>query len=157
MEYIKFKTIEVVGIRHGSNGRVCGLHTVSCGSSVQVGTRLKLHNAIIKVPIEKEVPIINVPVEETLPKKRGRKKKVIQQLTTEVVMTDVATIKAFIWENAVESCCVGFVSLVFQGIYENNLDGRIVEVTRVLDKSDSESERQRSLEHNGMIQCIVIG
>jgi hypothetical protein len=49
-----------------------------------------------------------------------------------MVMTDIATIKAFVWKNGIESCCVGFVSSLFQKIYENSLEGRVLNFAEYL-------------------------
>jgi hypothetical protein len=156
MDSILYKTIEVVGTQHWNNGRMCGLHRQSCGASLQVGMHLKLNNATIQVPIERTIPVIN-DIRPAVPKGRGRPKKTIQEVQKVVEITDVATVKAFVWTNGVQSCCVGFVSVAFQCIYCPSLDGRIVDVRRILDESDSESEQSRSKENNGMIQCIIIG
>jgi hypothetical protein len=156
MDSILYKTIKIVGTQHGNNGRICGLHPQSCGAPLKVGMHLKLINANIRVPIEREMPVIN-EVTPTEPKKRGRPKKKIMEVEKVVELIDVSTVKAFVWRNGVETCCVGFVSVAFQNILGQSLHGRIVDVRRILDESDSESERLRSKENNGLIQCLIIG
>ena len=122
---------------------MCGLHPLNCGSLLQVGTLLKLRKATIQVPTETKIAV--------------ERPNGTREFRSELVLSDVATIKAFVWINGVESCCVGFVSSAFQSIYGDALDGRIIDVRSLLDESDSESERLRSKENNGMIQCIIIG
>ena len=51
---------------------------------------------------------------------------------------------------------MGFVSLAFQNTYVNSLDGRIIDVRRILNESDSESEKLRSDENIGIVQVIII-
>ncbi|KAI3630384.1 hypothetical protein MIR68_012008 [Amoeboaphelidium protococcarum] len=58
------------------------------------------------------------------PKKKGRPKK--RQMQDKLVQQQVTTFKAFIWKNGVECCFVGFVSKVFQSLYDDALDGRVV-------------------------------
>jgi hypothetical protein len=51
-------------------------------------------------------------------------------VTKENVAETVPTVKAFVWFNGVESCFVGYVSKAFQCIYQDLLDGRVVDVRK---------------------------
>ncbi len=86
------------------------MHPQSCGASLKVGTHLKLRNATVDVPVEIEIPIIDegMPTER---EGRGRPKKTIQTMERKLVLTAIETVKAFVWKNGVETCCVVFVSV----------------------------------------------
>ena len=72
-------------------------------------------------------------------------------------MTEIIpTLKAFIWVNGTESCFVGYVSKAFQVIYQDCLDGRVVDVRKVLFSSLVEADRRRSREHNGLVIGVII-
>jgi hypothetical protein len=49
MNEILYKSIEIVGIDSGDEGRVCGLHKMACGGALEEGTRLKLVKASVMV------------------------------------------------------------------------------------------------------------
>jgi len=79
MDSLLYKTLEIVGINHGSDGRICGLHRTNCGSLVQVGTKLKLQTATIKEFVEVKVPVqVDNDEVSQQPKKRGRPKAIKQ-------------------------------------------------------------------------------
>ena len=94
---------------------------------------------------------------ETATKKRGRPKKVPVEYVEKCVLDDEKTVKAFLWANGIESCCVGFVSKTFQSLYGDLLDGRIVDVREVGSKSINESDLRRSKENRGLAVGIIIG
>jgi hypothetical protein len=104
MNNIKYKSIEIVGTDLGSDGRSCGLHPVCCGEDVLVDTKLKLFKATLKRKIKTK----SIEVEE---------------------IEEIPTVKAFIWSSsATATCFIGFVSNVFQVLYGDALDGRVVDV-----------------------------
>jgi hypothetical protein len=164
MNTIKYKSIEIVGATLGSDGRTCGLHIDSCGGAVKVDTKLKLCKSTIQLKVKRTITIDNEvePVTETveLHKKRGRPKKDEQPKTTTIevdAIEEIPTVKAFIWLNGVKTCFVGYVSKVFQVIYGDILDGRIVDVIHIGNDSLVEADRRRSKEHNGLLIGKIIG
>jgi hypothetical protein len=72
-------------------------------------------------------------------------------------MESVTTFKAFIWNNAVESCCVGFVSKAFKKLYGDLLEGRIVVISCVGSILNVDADRKRSRENNGLAMNVIIG
>ncbi len=152
------KSIEIVGLDDGSNGRMCGVHPTNCGVFVQMGVNLKLRKASIEIPVIEKVPVISVEnVSQLLPRKRGRPKSQVTEFQEICRMESVTTFKAFIWNNAVESCCVGFVSKAFQKLYGDLLEGRIVVISCVGSISNVDADRKRSRENNGLAMGIIIG
>ncbi len=84
MNPLRLKVLEIVGIHRGNNGRTCGIHS-ECGKSIVIGSQLKLHwDSVIISEIVKELRDI-IPVEVAgVPKKRGRKKKLMQEVVETV-------------------------------------------------------------------------
>lgn len=152
---LKYKSLEIVGLDQGSFGRLCGIHPTNCGAAVNVGTLLKLQPATIEVPLTKQIKIPTVQVDQ--PRKRGRPKSVPVEYVLEHTVESTETMKAFLWINGVETCCVGFVSKAFQAIYYNSLKGRVVEVTNDYRNNPNKSHTQRSKENNGLVTGIIIG
>ena len=54
---IKFKSIEIVGLNYGSDGRMCGMNPTNCGIQVQVGMHLKLRKGTVDMPLITKVPV----------------------------------------------------------------------------------------------------
>ncbi|KAJ3250428.1 hypothetical protein HK103_003541 [Boothiomyces macroporosus] len=148
----KYKTIEIVGLNHGSDGRMCGLHPTNCGTQVQVGMHLKLHKRTVDIPVITKVAVQDLPAKRT----RGRPKKVETDNAEHCEIRKEDTFKAYVWTGAVEGCCVGMVSKAFQAVYGNILDGRVVEVMDLAALSNIESMRSRDRELNGLAFCIMI-
>lgn len=92
-----------------------------------------------------------------VPKKRGRRKKLPQELVEKVKIRTERAVKAHIWKDGVESCLVGYVSRAFSACYGDNLEGRIVEITELMALSEHECERQRSANVNGLARATIIG
>ncbi|KAI3655199.1 hypothetical protein MP638_004559, partial [Amoeboaphelidium occidentale] len=115
-----------------------------------------LRKSTISIPVTVKRAITPPVAAEGNTKKRGRPKKVKVEYEEVEEMKDVTTFKAFIWLNGVESCCVGFVSKVFQELYGDMLDGRVVALTAIGSESENESDRRRSLEHNGLATGIIM-
>lgn len=154
MTLLPYSTIEIVGLNEGGFGRTCGIHSSNCGSSVKVGTHLKLIKSTVDIPQVKRVPICS---EEThIPKKRGRPKKKDVEYEEVAITETVECMKAFIWVNGVEGCLVGFVSKPFLKIYGNELDGRVVDIVYVGSESQVESDRRRSMVHNGLAIGVIL-
>ncbi|KAI3635067.1 hypothetical protein MIR68_006633 [Amoeboaphelidium protococcarum] len=145
------------GLSNGDHGRMCGLHSTNCGVAVTQGTNLKLRKSSITVPrlVQLEMDMNEDEAMQAGPKKKGRPKK--RQMQDKLVQQQVTTFKAFIWKNGVECCFVGFVSKVFQSLYDDALDGRVVLISRVSIGSDKESEERRSREHHGLAMGLIIG
>ncbi|KAI3629800.1 hypothetical protein MIR68_011235 [Amoeboaphelidium protococcarum] len=144
-------------LSNGDHGRMCGLHSTNCGVAVTQGTNLKLRKSSITVPrlVQLEMDMNEDEAMQAGPKKKGRPKK--RQMQDKLVQQQVTTFKAFIWKNGVECCFVGFVSKVFQSLYDDALDGRVVLISRVSIGSDNESEERRSREHHGLAMGLIIG
>lgn len=158
MSPILYRTIEIVGVDKGSEGRNCSQHEVNCGCALIVGTKLKLIKTTIEVTVTRtEVVTGSTPIPEAT-KKRGRPKKDTAATTTEEVQVTemIPTVKAFLWVNGTESCLVGYVSKAFQVIYQDCLDGRVVDVTKVLSTSLVEADRRRNRENNGLVIGVII-
>ena len=115
---LKYKNIELVGLDHGSFGRQCGIHSSHCGVAVHVGSVLKLLAATIEIPTSKQVAITHPIIPSDQPKKRGRPKAAPVEYAIEHTVEREETVKAFIWSDGVEGCCVGFVSIAFQSLYK---------------------------------------
>ena len=49
MNFMMNKPLEIVGLQMGDHGRNCGVHKIACGSSVTIGTKLKLHKITLKL------------------------------------------------------------------------------------------------------------
>ncbi len=142
----------------GSYGRMCGVHQANCGVAVGVGTHLKLIQSIIQVPKTRMVAVaLELTAPNTTTKKRGRPKKVPVEYVEECVLEEERTVKAYLWSNGVESCCVGFVSKTFQSLYGDLLNGRIVDVRDICLRSNNESDLRRSKEHSGLVIGIIVG
>jgi hypothetical protein len=153
--HLRLKVLELVGLHKGNHGRTCGLHPV-CGLSVTSGTNLIIR--IAKIMIAEEVEVWqDVPQQATIPviKKRGRKKKALQEKVKIITMRSETVANARIWNNGIESCLVGFVSKAFLKVYGNSLDGRVLEVTALHSDSKFECERIRSTELGGLIRATV--
>ena len=123
-----------------------------------MGLNLKLHKAFIEIPKIEKIPVMSVEnVSQVVTKKRGRPKNQETEFEEICRMESVTTFKAFIWNNAIESCCVGFVSKAFQKLYGELLDGRIVVISCIGSRSNVEADRKRSRENNGLAMGIIIG
>jgi hypothetical protein len=98
-----------------------------------VDTKLKLFKATLKRKIKTK----SIEVEE---------------------IEEIPTVKAFIWSSsATATCFIGFVSNVFQVLYGDALDGRVVDVVHIGKTSFVEADRRRSKEHNGLVIGRIIG
>ena len=93
MNPLQYKTLELVGLDHGGNGRLCGIHSTNCGVAVNVGTKLVLRRATVDVQVLKKVPIstetpavVDPPV-----KKRGRPKRTTVEYEERYVVESEAT------------------------------------------------------------------
>ena len=151
LKELMYKRIEIVGIESGTHGRSCGLHEV-CGAELKVGTKLRIYGDEIIVEMHETEPITPEP---RPPSARGRKPAA--KYRSVLVERAIPTWKAFVWANSVATCCVGFVAKSFQARYGSALDGRVVDVSKLYSETELEADHRRSIEHNGMLQAIIIG
>lgn len=154
---LRMKSIEIVGLSHGSNGRTCGLHEECCGTLVKPAIYLKLRKGLtdIFIDVEEEVDLYSTEVTSARSKKRKKGKKSAQtKMVKRLISTE--TVKAFDWNGGVEGCLVGFVSEAFQELYGRDLlDGRVVQIVKLGFDSNSESERHRSIENGGLALGLI--
>ena len=156
-EPLRLKVLEIVGIHKGNNGRTCGIHS-ECGKSLEVQSQLKLHWGTISIAeTVKESRDIIPEGSEDMPKKRGRKKKLMKEVVETVKIRTEKVVKALIWKDGVESCLVGFVSRAFCSCYGESLEGRVVEITQLMSSSEHECERERSANVNGLARATIMG
>ncbi|KAJ2998024.1 hypothetical protein HDV02_004935 [Globomyces sp. JEL0801] len=158
MTPLRLKVIEIEGLHQGNNGRTCTIHPV-CGKSVEMGMSLKLRKDIIETQqVVMETRDVDIPTPAVGVAKKLRRKKKLQKKLVKVVKTRTEiVVQAWIWKDDVESCLIGFVSKAFVSIYgEDKLDGRIAEISYVLDQSEYECERLRSANENGLIRATIL-
>ena len=77
MNSLQYKTLEIVGLENGSDGRLCGIHITNCGVAFDAGTKLILRKATVEVQVLKNIPVKaeNAALNDPPTKKRGRPKK----------------------------------------------------------------------------------
>lgn len=159
MESILRKPLEIVGTSKGDHGRTCGIHPISCGASLLAGARLKIYKDTIEISEQVNLSFNEFNHSDQLMgvgKKRKTKASQVDVYASERLVNK-SVMKVYIHTSNVTSCCVGFISRPFLRIYGDILDGRIVEVQRILGTSECESERRRSRELNGLLHAIVVG
>ena len=49
MDSIINRPLEIVGINKGDFGRICEMHHLSCGSSLEIGCHLKIKKEVIQI------------------------------------------------------------------------------------------------------------
>jgi len=154
MSNLKNKTLEIVGLDDGNNGRVCGMHPKSCGQGLKEGMHLKLIKSTLEVSCEVKELISND--EPITSRKRGSSKAKVLTYETTTQLKMIDCIKAHVWENGIEGCFVGTVAKPFYSIYKEQLNGRVVLVERMLRESDLEAAEQYDKQNNGLAMVQII-
>ena len=150
------KQIEIVGIQAGTHDRTCCYHQSNCGQALEIGTLLKVRDGTIYIDIKTRVQVKSNNQTSSEPKKRGLPRKDVDQFEVQTVQSVLETKKVYLMCDGIESCCVGFVSLVFQNLYFGLLDGRMLRVQSLSTNSESDSETRRNNEYSGIALAMFV-
>ena len=121
-----------------------------CGDSVKIRSHVTLRWGKFKytetMQVTQDIQQPNIDSTAIIVKKKGRPKKLPQETVTMQVEIEVDTVYAWMWQDAVETCLIGFVSNPFIAACGKALDGCTAEITELLSDSPWECYRNRSEE-----------